>query len=67
MFTKTELKPQSTKVPSDHAATRVVRQLVNSPASLYLWLSGPAMTARDRTRAEVADFSNSWAGTLLGK
>ena len=34
--------------------------------SFYDWVSGPAMTARERTRAEVADYRNSWARTLLG-
>ena len=41
------------------AASRMVRRAVASPVSLYLWLSGPPTTSRDRMQAELADARNS--------
>ena len=66
MFVKATLKSRNSGAAPNQAATRIVRRLASSPESLYLWLSGPAMTARERTRAELADYRNSWARTLLG-
>ena len=36
------------------AVTRAARRVVSSPVSLYLWLSGPALTELDRERATLA-------------
>ena len=47
------------RAASDRAASRVVRGLVSSPLSLYLWLSGPPLTSKERTRAELADARNA--------
>ena len=41
------------------AASPMVRRVFSSPVSLYLWLSGPPMTGRDRMQAELADARNS--------
>ena len=41
------------------AASRMVRRAVSSPVSLYLWLSGPPATSRDRMQAELADARNA--------
>ena len=66
MIRNASLKPKNPGTTPHLAATRIVRKLAKSPASLYAWVSGPAMTARERTRAEVADYRNSWARALLG-
>ena len=55
--------------PAARRAEKVQRRsgrIAGRLASFYNWLSGPAMTARERNRAEAADFRNSWARTLLG-
>ena len=36
------------------AVTRAARRAVSSPASLYLWLSGPPSTRLERERATLA-------------
>ena len=53
------LKPQNPGIIPDHAATRIVRKLVSSPASLHAWLSGPPTTSLERKRAQLADIRNS--------
>lgn len=65
MLKNASLKARNSGTAPNQAATRIVRRLANSPESLYLWLSGPAKTARERTRDEVAAYRNSWARTLL--
>ena len=39
---------------NNRAVTRAARRVVSSPVSLYLWLSGPALTQLDRERAALA-------------
>ena len=50
----------SGRTAREWAASRMVRRVVSSPVSLYLWLSGPATTSRERTQAELADARNSF-------
>ena len=55
--------------PAARRAEKVQRRpgrIAGRLLSFYDLVSGPAMTARERTRAEVADYRNSWARTLLG-
>ena len=66
MSKNTSVKPQHSRAISSHASTRIVRKLMSSPSSLYARLSGPAMTARERNRAEVDGYRNSWVRALLG-
>ena len=65
MFKNASLKPQRSRAASSQVSTRSVRKLMSSPASLYARLSGPAMTARERNRAEVDGYRNSWVRALL--
>ena len=65
MSKNTSVKPQHSRATSSQASTRIVRKLLNSPSSLYTRLSGPAMTAKERTRAEVDGYRNSWVRALL--
>ena len=51
----TDNGPANSPAHADNwAVTRAARRLASSPVSLYLWLSGPALTELDRTRADLA-------------
>ena len=65
MFKNASLKVRNSDVTPNHAATRIVRRLAGSLGSLDSRLSGRAMTARERTQAELADIRNSLARALL--
>ncbi len=65
MFKNASLKVRNSGTTSNHAATRVVRRIVGSLGSLDSRLSGRAMTARERTQAELDGYKNSWVRTLL--
>lgn len=70
---KNSLNPDTATLPAARRAqaahgrpTRLARQLVSAPASLYGWISGPPMTNLERERATLADVKNSkGAGTML--
>ena len=48
------------KAPTDSWATsRIVRRIATPPAAIYNWLSGPATTQQERSRAELAEVKNS--------
>ena len=59
MFKNASLKVRNSGAAPNHAATRIVRKLADSPASLYAWLSGPPTTGLERKRAQLADIVNS--------
>ena len=72
--TQKELKTRSgsgtsgAALPRDRwAASRVARRLASKPMSMYLWLSGPGKTARERTRFELDNFNYARALTPLGR
>ena len=65
MSKNTSVKLQHSRAISGQASTRIVRKLMSSPSSLYARLSGPAMTARERTQAELDCHRNSWVSALL--
>ena len=55
--------------PAARRAERIQRRLgriAGRLTSFYDLVSGPAMTARERARAELEDIRNSQARTLLG-
>lgn len=48
------------KAQADRWATsRIVRRLATPSAAIYSWLSGPATTQQERSRAELAEVKNS--------
>ena len=64
--------PRSGSTAAFPAAKRGERNLrrpgrvVDRLAALYDFISGPAMTARERTRADLLDIRNAQAKTLYG-
>ena len=51
-------QPSGNQPAEKWAASRLVRRAVSSPVSLYLWLSGPPTTSKDRMQAKLADARN---------
>ena len=67
MSENASLNSKNTRMPTNHAATRIVPRLASPLASFDAWLSGPPTTDLERNRAQLAEIKNSRrSGTPFG-